>query len=107
MAAGSGKAIVYRTGMNTAFGHIAEMTQQMGRRSQSICKKKWSKSPKSLPLFALGFGCGFFIIAFHDIPTPLVKSLILALGMIVALVPEGLLPTVTLALAMAHSAWQA
>jgi potassium/sodium efflux P-type ATPase len=99
VAAGSGKAIVYRTGMNTAFGHIAEMTQQMGD-DLSPLQKELEQITKIITFIALGFGVVFFIIAFTISSTPLVKSLILALGMIVAFVPEGLLPTVTLALAM-------
>ena len=99
VAAGSGKAIVYRTGMNTAFGHIAEMTQQMGE-DLSPLQKEMEQITKIITFIALGFGVVFFIIAFTISSTPLVKSLILALGMIVAFVPEGLLPTVTLALAM-------
>jgi potassium/sodium efflux P-type ATPase len=99
VAAGSGKAIVYRTGMNTAFGHIAEMTQQMGD-DLSPLQKEMEQITKIITFIALGFGVVFFIIAFTISSTPLVKSLILALGMIVAFVPEGLLPTVTLALAM-------
>lgn len=99
VAAGSGKAIVYRTGMDTAFGHIAEMTQQMGD-DLSPLQKEMEQITKIITFIALGFGVVFFIIAFTISSTPLVKSLILALGMIVAFVPEGLLPTVTLALAM-------
>ena len=99
VAAGSGKAIVYRTGMNTAFGHIAEMTQEMGE-DLSPLQKEMEQITKIITFIALGFGVVFFIIAFTISATPLVKSLILALGMIVAFVPEGLLPTVTLALAM-------
>ncbi|HAE85501.1 MAG TPA: ATPase [Anaerolineaceae bacterium] len=99
VAAGSGKAIVYRTGMNTAFGHIAEMTQEMGE-DLSPLQKEMEQITKIITFIALGFGVVFFIIAFTISATPLVKSLVLALGMIVAFVPEGLLPTVTLALAM-------
>jgi magnesium-transporting ATPase (P-type) len=99
VAAGSGKAIVYRTGMDTAFGHIAEMTQEMGE-DLSPLQKEMEQITKIITFIALGFGVVFFIIAFTISATPLVKSLILALGMIVAFVPEGLLPTVTLALAM-------
>jgi len=48
----------------------------------------------------MGFGVVFFFIAYLFAKTPILEGLIFALGLIVAFVPEGLMPTVTLALAM-------
>jgi len=99
VAAGSGKAIVYRTGMNTAFGHIAEMTQELGEELSPL-QKEMENITKVVTMIAMAFGIVFFFIAYFFAKTPIIEGLIFALGLIVAFVPEGLMPTVTLALAM-------
>jgi magnesium-transporting ATPase (P-type) len=51
-------------------------------------------------LMATGIGCLFFVLATAVAGVGLAESFIFAMGMIVAFVPEGMLPTVTLSLAM-------
>ena len=51
-------------------------------------------------VIAVGIGVLFFVLAVALAGVSLAESFIFAMGMIVAFVPEGLLPTVTLALAM-------
>ena len=53
-----------------------------------------------MTLIAVGVGLLFFVLAVTLAGVTLAESAIFAMGMIVAFVPEGLLPTVTLALAM-------
>ena len=55
---------------------------------------------KVVTMIAVGVGLLFFVLAVALAGVTLAESCIFALGMIVAFVPEGLLPTVTLALAM-------
>ena len=55
---------------------------------------------KMVTLIAVSVGLLFFVLAVALAGVTLAESAIFALGMIVAFVPEGLLPTVTLALAM-------
>src|SRR5574341_1769391 len=55
---------------------------------------------KIITLIAVSVGLLFFLLAVILAGVTLAESAIFALGMIVAFVPEGLLPTVTLALAM-------
>jgi magnesium-transporting ATPase (P-type) len=55
---------------------------------------------KMVTLIAVSVGLLFFVLAVALAGVTLADSAIFALGMIVAFVPEGLLPTVTLALAM-------
>jgi len=100
VAAGSGKAVVYATGMNTAFGHIARLTQEVGD-SLSPLQKEMQSVTKIVTLIAVGVGIIFFILAKILANINWLDSFILTLGMIVAFVPEGLEPTVTLSLAMA------
>ena len=56
---------------------------------------------KQVSFMAVSAGVLFFIAAVFFVKDSVAKSFIFALGMIVAFIPEGLLPTVTLALAMA------
>jgi len=99
VAAGSGKAIVYATGMNTNFGHIAQMTQAL-KEELSPLQKEMKNATKIVTIIAMGVGLVFLIAARLMVNIPLLDSFIFTLGMVVAFVPEGMLPTVTLALAM-------
>ena len=96
---GDGKAVVYATGMRTEFGRIAQLTQ-VERIKDSPLQREITHLSRIIGLMALGIGVAFFFIgqALHLGPW---ANLIFAIGIIVANVPEGLLPTVTLALAMA------
>ena len=99
VAAGSGKAIVYATGMDTNFGRIAQITQSL-KEELSPLQKEMENVTKIVTVIAVGVGLLFLVIALLFVKIPLIESFIFTLGMVVAFVPEGLLPTVTLALAM-------
>ncbi|MHB8108181.1 MAG: cation-translocating P-type ATPase, partial [Candidatus Cryosericum sp.] len=99
VAAGAGTAVVYATGMNTEFGKIAGLTQ--GQKEElSPLQKELGRLTKMVSFMAIGAGVFFFIAAVLVAKTSVAESFIFAMGMIVAFVPEGLLPTVTLSLAM-------
>ena len=100
VASGSGKAIVYATGMNTAFGRIAKLTQEVGD-DLSPLQKEMQSVTKIVTIIAVSVGVFFFILAKLLTNISWIDGMIFALGMVVAFVPEGLEPTVTLALAMA------
>lgn len=99
VSSGTGKAIVVSTGMNTEFGKIANLTQSVGEELSPL-QKEMVTVTKQVTVIAVGVGILFFILAILLAGVNLFESFIFALGMIVAFVPEGLLPTVTLALAM-------
>ncbi|MGE5223206.1 MAG: cation-translocating P-type ATPase, partial [Omnitrophica WOR_2 bacterium] len=99
IAAGNGKAVVFATGMSTEFGKIARLTQSVGE-DLSPLQKEMASVTKVVTIIAVLIGVLFFILAAALAGITLADSFIFALGMIVAFVPEGLLPTVTLALAM-------
>ncbi len=99
VVAGDGKALVFATGMHTEFGKIARLTQ-MGREPHSPLQKEISRLSRLVALLATAFGVLFFFIG-HLLGLSFWSNLLFAIGIIVANVPEGLLPTVTLALAMA------
>lgn len=99
VAAGTGKAVVSATGMNTEFGKIAHLTQSLGEEPSPL-QKELITLTKVVTLVAVVVGFVFFLLALLLTGVTLAESFIFAMGMIIAFVPEGLLPTVTLALAM-------
>lgn len=96
---GNGKAIVFGTGPNTQIGNLAILTEQTANVETPI-RRELNHFIKIISAIAIILGVVFFILAIylHD---PLLASLVFAIGIIVANVPEGLLPTVTLALSLA------
>lgn len=99
LAAGTAKAVVFATGMNTEFGKIAQFTQSVGDEPSPL-QKELGQVTKVVTVIAVAVGAVFFVLAVVLANINLTEGFIFALGMIVAFVPEGLLPTVTLALAM-------
>ncbi|MFN8377512.1 MAG: cation-transporting P-type ATPase [Anaerolineae bacterium] len=99
VAAGTGRAVVFATGMNTEFGKIARLTQTMGE-SLSPLQREMEVVTRRVTFIAVGVGILFFFLAVLLAGMQLAEGFIFTLGMIVAFVPEGLLPTVTLSLAM-------
>ncbi|GFZ26207.1 cation-translocating P-type ATPase [Lactobacillus corticis] len=97
-SAGNGRAIAYATGMKTEFGQIARLTQNE-EDTESPLTAELSRLTKQITLIALTIGVIFFFAALFIVKYPFAKAFIFALGMIVAFIPEGLLPTVTLSLA--------
>jgi P-type Ca2+ transporter type 2C len=99
VASGNATALVYATGMKTELGNIAYLTQSLGGELSPL-QKEIAVVTRVVTVIAVGVGIIFFILAATLTQMHLGESFIFALGMIVAFVPEGLLPTVTLALAM-------
>jgi Ca2+-transporting ATPase len=99
VASGTGKAMVFATGMNTQFGKIANLTQQVGE-DLSPLQKEMVVATRIITIIAVAVGVVFFILAALFAGISLVESFIFFIGMVVAFVPEGMLPLVTLSLAM-------
>lgn len=95
---GSGKAVVFATGMRTEFGRIAHLTSAV-EPGMSPLQKEIVKVTRIVAFLATIMGALFFIIG-HIMGRTFWENYLFAVGIIVANVPEGLLPTVTLALAM-------
>lgn len=100
VVAGSGQLLVVATGMSTEFGKIASLTTAVAPVTSPL-EKELNILTRQLSLIAVGIGIIFFLAAVFFVDYPPAKSFIFALGMVVAFIPEGLLPTVTLSLAMA------
>jgi potassium/sodium efflux P-type ATPase len=99
IAAGTGRAVVFATGMDTEFGKIAHLTQTVGEQLSPL-QIEMGRVTRLVTILAVSIGIAFFILAVAIAGVSLAESFIFAMGMIVAFVPEGMLPTVTLSLAM-------
>ncbi|MEW6740950.1 MAG: cation-transporting P-type ATPase [Nitrospirota bacterium] len=98
VVSGSGKAIAFATGMRTEFGRIAHLTSAV-EAGLSPLQKEIVKVTRIIAFLATVMGIAFFFIG-QFIGRSFWENFIFAIGIIVANVPEGLLPTVTLSLAM-------
>jgi len=99
LVGGEATALVFATGMQTAFGRIARLTQGT-TDAPSPLLGEISRLSRLIAVLALGLGIAVFAVG-RAVGMSSGLSLLFAIGMIVANVPEGLLPTVTLAMAMA------
>jgi magnesium-transporting ATPase (P-type) len=100
IAYGTGRAMVFSTGMATQFGRIAHLTQEVSV-SPSPIQLELKNMIYRISWVALGIGAIIFFVGAFDLGLPVREAFLLALGIIVALVPEGLPATVTLTLAIA------
>ena len=95
---GNGMGVVYATGMRTEFGRIAQLTGTV-TPGLSPLQKEIIKATRLVAAIAGVVGLFFFALGFI-IGRSFWDNFIFAVGITVALIPEGMLPTVTLALAM-------
>ena len=98
LVSGEAKALVFATGSHSAFGKIAQLTQATADTISPL-QIEIVRVSRIVAGLALALGVIFFFIG-QAIGLPFWENFIFAIGIIVANVPEGLLPTVTLALAM-------
>ncbi len=100
VVSGTGRAVAFATGMITQFGRIANLTQTVPEEA-SLLQQQLQRVTKIIALLAIGLGAIAFLVGALDVGLARLDAFIFAVGIIVAAVPEGLLPTVTLSLAMA------
>lgn len=96
---GSAEALVTATGEATEFGRIAGLTKNV-QKALTPMQKEIIRITHILTVIALLMGAVFFVLGLFSGKGFLIAS-IFALSLIVANVPEGMLPTITLALSMA------
>ncbi len=99
VVSGHGRAVVFHTGMRTEFGKIAALTQRVGEVLSPL-QVEIIRLSRIVGVLAVGLGGAFFLLG-RMAGLPFWQDVVFAIGIIVANVPEGLLPTVTLSLAMA------
>jgi sodium/potassium-transporting ATPase subunit alpha len=96
---GEARVVLCETGMNTQIGSIVELTKST-KATETPIHRELEYFIKVISFIAIFLGVSFFAVSVA-IGNGVVSSLIFAIGIIVANVPEGLLPTVTLSLTMA------
>jgi len=99
VVSGEGKALVFATGMRTEFGRIVHLTQTTDEVPSPL-QLEIARLSRLVAAAAAVLGVAFFAIG-QTVGLGFWPSFLFGIGIIVANVPEGLLPTVTLALAMA------
>jgi magnesium-transporting ATPase (P-type) len=100
VVSGTGRAIVFATGMTTQFGRIANLTQAV-KEEPSALQHEMRRTTKIIAWIAFGLGVSVFFVGLLEVGLSTFEALTFAIGVVVATVPEGLLPTVTLSLAIA------
>ena len=95
---GEARAAVFATGAHTEIGRIAALSQR-GKAEESPLERQVRRSAWLIAAVAIGVGALFLplgLLAGLSLP----DAAVFAVGLLVANVPEGLLPTITLALAV-------
>jgi sodium/potassium-transporting ATPase subunit alpha len=95
---GQGLGVVFATGIRTEFGKLAHLSQVV-RRNPSSLERETAHMVRILTVIAVAMGLAFFAYGVAS-GRSLWVNLVFMMGIIVANVPEGLLPTFTLSLAM-------
>jgi calcium-translocating P-type ATPase len=96
---GEARAVVFATGMHTEIGRIAALSQRRGP-GDSPLERQVRRVAWLIAIVAVAAGVLFFPIGVFAAGMPVSDAFAFAIGLLVANVPEGLLPTITLSLAM-------
>jgi len=97
--AGEATVLLTATGMATEIGAVARLTRAIGDEASPL-EREMRRVIRVVTALAVSIGVMFFAISVATALLDPGRALLFALGVIVANVPEGLLPTLTLALAM-------
>jgi Ca2+-transporting ATPase len=98
VSSGAGRAVIYATASRTRIGRLANLTQGIVRRPTPL-RLDLDRAVRVIAAFAISAGVLFFLAALGLRTNPK-DGFLFAIGVIVALVPEGLLPTLTLSLSI-------
>ncbi|HET8564275.1 MAG TPA: cation-transporting P-type ATPase, partial [Candidatus Binatia bacterium] len=100
IASGTGRAVVTATGMSTQFGRIAHLTQSIPEEPTPF-QNELNRLSKFTAWVGLGIGAIVATVGYFSLEFPIQEVSLLALGIMVAVIPEGLMATLTLSLAAA------
>nr|CAI99406.1 P-type ATPase [Flabellia petiolata] len=98
ISSGSGRGIVVGTGDHTVMGQIAGLATETSAEASPI-SKEIKKFIQLISVIAISLGITFFVLGLV-LGTNIVSNVVFTIGIIVANVPEGLLATVTVSLAL-------
>lgn len=102
VAAGTGRAVVFAAGMLTQFGRLANLTQSIADEPSPF-QRELKRLTNLIGLVAAGIAALVILVGLTQGIQNLGQAevFLLALGILVAAIPEGLPATLTLSLAMA------
>ena len=95
---GEAQAVVYATGMGTQLGRIAALSQRVEPEISPL-QRQVNRVAWLIAAIAIAAGAVFFVAGLTLASLSLAAAVTFAIGLLVANVPEGLLPTITLSLA--------
>ena len=96
---GQGRALVFATGMHTEIGRIAALSERV-QAEESPLEMQVRRVAWLIAAIAVALGVAFMPIAMLGAGLPFRDAVVFAVGLLVGNVPEGLLPVITLALAV-------
>ncbi len=96
---GDGEAVVWATGEHTQFGTISELTASLEQAAGPL-RQEIEGLARVTAVVAIAAGLIIWAISAVVLDRTFNEGFIFAIGVIVALVPEGLLPTLSLSLAL-------
>ncbi len=99
---GEAHAVVYATGMHTELGRIASLSQRV-KEEPSPLERQVRRVAWLIAVVAIGLAIAFVPLAIFGAGLSVRNSVVFAVGLLAGNVPEGLLPVITLALAVAVS----
>jgi calcium-translocating P-type ATPase len=97
---GEAQAVVFATGMRTELGRIAALTERV-KEEPSPLERQVRRVAWLIAGIAVGMALAFVPIAIFGAGLSVKNSVVFAVGLLAGNVPEGLLPVITLALAVA------
>ena len=98
VASGTGRAVVIATGTDTRLAGLSELTGSVERPTSPLAREL-QRIVRVMATITIAVGLAFFGLSVV-LGSPVKDGFLFAIGVTVALVPEGLLPTVTLSLAI-------
>lgn len=96
---GEARAIVFATGMHTELGRIAALSERV-EREESPLEHQVRRVAWLIALISVLLAAAFIPVAMLGAGLSPINSVVFAVGLLVGNVPEGLLPVITLALAI-------
>ena len=96
---GDARALVFATGLHTELGRIAALSERV-EKEESPLEAQVRRVAWLIALIAVCTGLMFVPVATLAAGLPLSDAVVFAVGLLVGNVPEGLLPVITLALAV-------
>jgi calcium-translocating P-type ATPase len=100
---GEARGVVFATGMHTELGRIASLSERV-KEEPSPLERQVRRVAWLIAGVAVGMAVAFIPLAIFGAGLSLRDSVVFAVGLLAGNVPEGLLPVITLALAVAVSA---